>query len=75
LSFRASEQNPIRFAANFRTPILLSVGENDFRVPLNQTLEKLERAATPAHSQQADCLALRKPLDPERRKPTASGIR
>jgi dipeptidyl aminopeptidase/acylaminoacyl peptidase len=33
------EQNPIRFAANFRTPILLSVGENDFRVPLNQTLE------------------------------------
>ena len=33
------EQNPIRFAANFKTPILLSVGENDFRVPLNQTLE------------------------------------
>ncbi|MCM3873909.1 MAG: prolyl oligopeptidase family serine peptidase, partial [Pyrinomonadaceae bacterium] len=33
------EQNPIRFAGNFRTPILLSVGENDFRVPLNQTLE------------------------------------
>ncbi|MCX6623022.1 MAG: S9 family peptidase [Acidobacteria bacterium] len=33
------EQNPIRYARNFRTPILLSVGENDFRVPLNQTLE------------------------------------
>ncbi|MBL8214050.1 MAG: S9 family peptidase [Bryobacterales bacterium] len=33
------EQNPIRFAANFKTPILLTVGENDFRVPLNQTLE------------------------------------
>jgi hypothetical protein len=31
------EQNPIRFAANFKTPILLLVGENDFRVPLNQT--------------------------------------
>ncbi len=33
------EQNPIRYAASFKTPILLSVGENDFRVPLNQTLE------------------------------------
>ena len=34
-----SEQNPIRFAKKFRTPILLTVGEQDFRVPLNQTLE------------------------------------
>ena len=33
------EQNPIRLAANFKTPMMLSVGENDFRVPLNQTLE------------------------------------
>lgn len=32
------EQNPIRYASGFKTPILLSVGENDFRVPLNQTL-------------------------------------
>lgn len=45
------EQNPIRFAANFRTPILLSVGENDFRVPLNQTLENwsvLQRLKIPS---------------------------
>lgn len=45
------EQNPIRFAANFRTPILLSVGENDFRVPLNQTLENwsvLQRLQIPS---------------------------
>jgi dipeptidyl aminopeptidase/acylaminoacyl peptidase len=45
------EQNPIRFAANFRTPILLSVGENDFRVPLNQTLENwsvLQRLRIPS---------------------------
>ena len=45
------EQNPIRFAANFRTPILLSVGENDFRVPLNQTLENwsvLQRLRVPS---------------------------
>jgi hypothetical protein len=45
------EQNPIRFAANFRTPIMLSVGENDFRVPLNQTLENwsvLQRLRSPA---------------------------
>jgi dipeptidyl aminopeptidase/acylaminoacyl peptidase len=45
------EQNPIRLAANFRTPILLSVGENDFRVPLNQTLENwsvLQRLRVPS---------------------------
>jgi dipeptidyl aminopeptidase/acylaminoacyl peptidase len=33
------EQNPIRLAANFRTPMLLTVGEHDYRVPLNTTLE------------------------------------
>lgn len=45
------EQNPIRFAANFRTPIMLSVGEHDFRVPLNQTLENwsvLQRLQIPS---------------------------
>ncbi len=45
------EQNPIRFAKNFKTPILLSVGENDFRVPLNQTLENwavLQRMQVPS---------------------------
>jgi dipeptidyl aminopeptidase/acylaminoacyl peptidase len=33
------DQNPIRRAADFKTPILLSVGENDYRVPINNTLE------------------------------------
>jgi len=33
------EQNPIRFAARFKTPIMLSVGEHDYRVPMNETLE------------------------------------
>ena len=45
------EQNPIRFAKNFRTPIMLTVGENDFRVPLNQTLENwsvLQRLRVPS---------------------------
>jgi dipeptidyl aminopeptidase/acylaminoacyl peptidase len=45
------EQNPIRHAKNFRTPILLTVGENDFRVPLNQTLENwsvLQRLRIPS---------------------------
>ena len=44
-------QNPIRLAANFKTPILLTVGENDFRVPLNQTLEHwsiLQRRQVPS---------------------------
>ena len=45
------EQNPIRFAKNFRTPMLLTVGERDFRVPLNQTLENwsvLQRLRIPS---------------------------
>jgi dipeptidyl aminopeptidase/acylaminoacyl peptidase len=45
------EQNPIRYAKNFRTPILVTVGERDFRVPLNQTLENwsvLQRLRVPS---------------------------
>jgi dipeptidyl aminopeptidase/acylaminoacyl peptidase len=45
------EQNPIRFAARFRTPVLVTVGENDFRVPLNNTLEywsALQRMQVPS---------------------------
>lgn len=45
-----SEQNPIRMAANFKTPIMVTVGENDFRVPLNQSLENwaaLQRMKVP----------------------------
>jgi dipeptidyl aminopeptidase/acylaminoacyl peptidase len=45
------EQNPIRRAASFKTPILLTVGENDFRVPINQTLENwsvLQRLQIPS---------------------------
>ena len=32
------EQSPSSFAANFSTPILLTIGEKDFRVPVNQTI-------------------------------------
>jgi dipeptidyl aminopeptidase/acylaminoacyl peptidase len=45
------EQNPARYAKSFKTPILLSIGENDFRVPLNQTLENwsyLKRLRVPS---------------------------
>ena len=45
------KQNPIRYAANFKTPMLVTVGENDFRVPLNQTIEHwsvLQRQKVPA---------------------------
>jgi dipeptidyl aminopeptidase/acylaminoacyl peptidase len=34
-----SEQNPIRYAANWSTPVLVTIGEHDYRVPLNNTLE------------------------------------
>ena len=33
------DQNPIKRADAMRTPMLLSVGERDFRVPINNTLE------------------------------------
>ncbi len=33
------DQSPITYAANWKTPMLLSIGERDFRVPLNNTLE------------------------------------
>lgn len=45
------EQNPIRYAAKFRTPILITVGENDFRVPMNNSLENwsvLQRLRIPS---------------------------
>jgi dipeptidyl aminopeptidase/acylaminoacyl peptidase len=34
-----SEQNPIRYADKFKTPVLVTIGENDFRVPINNGLE------------------------------------
>lgn len=33
------EQSPLRYAKNFKTPMLISIGEKDYRVPLNQSLE------------------------------------
>jgi dipeptidyl aminopeptidase/acylaminoacyl peptidase len=45
------DQSPITYAANWKTPILLSVGERDFRVPINNTLEAwavLQRLQTPS---------------------------
>ncbi len=44
-------QNPIRSAASFKTPMLLSVGERDYRVPLNNTIEMwsvLQRLRVPS---------------------------
>lgn len=32
-------QNPIAYAAKFKTPVLVTIGERDYRVPLNNTLE------------------------------------
>jgi dipeptidyl aminopeptidase/acylaminoacyl peptidase len=33
------EQNPFTYAAKFKTPMLVTVGELDYRVPLNNSLE------------------------------------
>jgi dipeptidyl aminopeptidase/acylaminoacyl peptidase len=45
------DQSPIMHAKSFRTPMLLSVGENDFRVPVNNALEMwatLQRMKVPS---------------------------
>ena len=45
------EQNPIKYAGRFRTPVLVTVGEQDFRVPLNNSLEywsALQRMQVPS---------------------------
>ncbi len=33
------DQSPATYAKDFKTPMLLSIGETDYRVPLNNTLE------------------------------------
>ena len=33
------DQSPVAYAASFKTPILISVGESDFRVPMNNALQ------------------------------------
>jgi dipeptidyl aminopeptidase/acylaminoacyl peptidase len=45
------EQNPIRYASKFKTPILVTIGEQDFRVPINNSLENwavLQRMKVPS---------------------------
>ena len=45
------EQSPITYAANWKTPMLLSIGERDYRVPIGNTLENwstLQRMHVPS---------------------------
>ncbi len=45
------EQNPIGLGGKFRTPVLVTVGELDYRVPLNNTIEywsALQRMQVPS---------------------------
>jgi len=45
------DQSPISYAANWKTPMLLSIGERDYRVPINNTLENwstLQRMQVPS---------------------------
>jgi dipeptidyl aminopeptidase/acylaminoacyl peptidase len=45
------DQSPITYAAHWKTPMLLSIGERDFRVPINNTLENwatLQRMHVPS---------------------------
>jgi dipeptidyl aminopeptidase/acylaminoacyl peptidase len=51
LGGRWIDQSPMKYAANFRTPMLITHGERDFRVPLGQALEMyklLQRQKVPA---------------------------
>lgn len=46
-----NDQSPIRYAANFKTPMLITQGEQDFRVPLSEsmtTYKLLQRLKVPS---------------------------
>lgn len=45
------EQNPYKYAADFKTPMLITIGELDYRVPLNNSIENwhiLQRQKIPS---------------------------
>jgi dipeptidyl aminopeptidase/acylaminoacyl peptidase len=45
------DQSPLTYGENWKTPMLLSIGERDFRVPINNTLENwsaLQRMRVPS---------------------------
>jgi dipeptidyl aminopeptidase/acylaminoacyl peptidase len=45
------EQSPITYGADWKTPMLMSIGERDYRVPINNTLEAwsvLQRQKVPS---------------------------
>ena len=45
------EQNPYNYSENFKTPMLVTVGENDFRVPIDNSIENwniLQRQKVPS---------------------------
>ena len=45
------EQSPLTYAANYKTPEMISVGEHDFRVPQNETMTQwsaLQRMRVPS---------------------------
>jgi dipeptidyl aminopeptidase/acylaminoacyl peptidase len=45
------DQSPATYSKNFKTPMLLSIGENDYRVPLNNSIEMwslLQRQRVPS---------------------------
>ena len=62
------EQSPLAKAGNFKTPMLLSVSDNDFRVPAGQYADDVFRAAADERAGQAARVAGRESLDPEGRK-------
>ncbi len=67
------DQSPVSFAANhfkgtgWVTPILVTDGEQDFRVPMNNFTRELGLPPAPAGAEQADPVPGRQPLDHEGR--------
>ena len=62
------KQNPLSRAGNLKTPMLVTVGERDYRVPMNNAIQlwsALQRMKVPSP---ADRLPRREPLGAPRRK-------
>ena len=54
--------NPVNHVKDWRVPMLVVHGSDDFRIPLTQGLGGLHRAATPRHPQPVAHLSRREPL-------------
>ena len=63
-----ADQSPAAYAANFTTPMLVTHGEQDFRVPINQAFEMYKLLQRKPGAEPPGDIPRRQPLGAERRR-------